>query len=218
MATVLRQANPINVTTTPPGDPRLHFPATAKNRAPIRDALTEILPDSGLVLEVASGSGEHVAYFAPAFPSLEWQPTDRDPALFASIAAHCADAGAGNVRPPVRLDVTETPWPIARADAVFAVNMIHVAPWRAAERLIEGAGAVLAHDGPLVLYGPFQRGGRHTAPSNEAFDHALKRENPEWGVRDLDAVAAVADRCGLSFDRAIEMPANNLTVAFRKRG
>ena len=97
------------MTTAPPDDPRLYFPAAAKNRAPIRDALTEILPDKGLVLEVASGSGEHVAYFAPAFPSLEWQPTDRDPALFASIAAHCADAGAGNVRPPVRLDVTETP-------------------------------------------------------------------------------------------------------------
>ncbi|MCG8543881.1 MAG: class I SAM-dependent methyltransferase [Alphaproteobacteria bacterium] len=206
------------MTTAPPDDPRLYFPATAKNRAPIRDALTEILPDSGLVLEVASGSGEHVAYFAPAFPSLEWQPTDRDPALFASIVAHCADGGAGNVRPPVRLDVTETPWPITRADAVIAVNLIHIAPWRAAEHLIEGAGAILSSGGPLVLYGPFQRGGRHTAPSNEAFDHALKRENPDWGVRDLDTVAAAADRCGLTLDRAIEMPANNLTVAFRKRG
>ena len=205
------------MTTATPDDPRLHFPATAKNRAPIRDALAEVLPDSGLMLEVASGSGEHVAYLAPIFPALEWQPSDRDPALFDSIAAHSADTGAANIRPPIRLDVTEKPWPLSKADAMLAVNMIHVAPWHAAEGLIDGAGAILAPGGPLVLYGPFRRDGRHTAPSNEAFDAALRRENADWGVRDLDELAAAAARCGLDVDRAIEMPANNLTVVLRKR-
>lgn len=197
-------------------DPRLHYPATARNRDAILGLLQEALPDTGLVLEIGSGSGEHTAYFAPRFPVLTWQPSDLDTRLQASIAAHAKASGAANVRPPLLLDVTETPWPISAADAIFSANMIHIAPWRAALALLQGAGERLRPGGCLILYGPFMRRGRHTAPSNEAFDRSLRRQDPEWGVRDLETVEEAAAEHALSADRIEELPANNLGVVFRK--
>jgi Protein of unknown function (DUF938) len=203
-----------------PNKPRpaagLHYPATRRNREPIQAALVRILPPSGLVLEIASGSGEHTAYFARHFPNLVWQPSDRDPTLIASIQAHTAASGAGNIRPPVLLDVQACPWPVTAADAVIAINMIHIAPWGVGLALTAGAAKILPAGAPLFLYGPFKRGGRHTAPSNDAFDRMLRAQDPSWGVRDLDDVAAAALSHGLALDVVIEMPANNLGAVFRK--
>jgi SAM-dependent methyltransferase len=200
--------------TLPPA--ALHFPATRRNREPIRAALADVLPASGTVLEIASGSGEHAAYLAPFFPDLTWQPTDRDPALLASIAAHAAAAGVANIAPPLPLDVADRPWPVAAADAVVAINLIHIAPWQTCLDLLAGAATVLSPGAPLFLYGPFRQGGRHTAPGNEAFDRSLRQQDPAWGVRDLDAVAAAAASEGFKLDPVIAMPANNLGVVFRR--
>jgi hypothetical protein len=168
------------------------------------------------VLEIASGSGEHAAYFATHFGNLTWQPSDRDPTLRASIAAHADAAAATNVAPPLAIDVGDRPWPIDAADAVIAINLIHIAPWQACRDLLTGAAAVLPPGGPLFLYGPFKREGRHTAPSNEAFDRSLRQQDPAWGVRDLEDVEAAAAASGFRLDRVIELPANNLGVVFRK--
>lgn len=192
----------------------LHFPATRRNREPIRQALQDILPASGTVLEIASGSGEHVAYFAGAFPHLKWQPSERDSTLLASISAHVEAAGLTNVAPPLAIDVARQPWPITAADAVICINMIHIAPASSCARLFSGARPILPAGAPLYLYGPFMRDGRHTAPSNAAFDRSLRAQDPSWGIRDLDDVAAAAT--GFALDRVIEMPANNLSVVFRK--
>ncbi len=197
-------------------DARLHFPATARNRDPILEVLRRLLPSDGLALEVASGSGEHTAYFAPDFPALTWQPSDRDPGVLPSIAAHAEASGASNINAPLHLDVMDWPWPIRSANAVLAINMIHIAPWIACEALIGGAGRILTTDGLLFLYGPFMRDGRHTAPSNASFDRSLRQQDPDWGVRDLDMVALRADAAGLTLESVDEMPANNLCVAFRK--
>ena len=199
-------------------DPRLYAAATQRNREPILEVLTQVLPSRGLVLEIASGTGEHAAWFAHRLRPLAWQPSDPEPELRRSIAAHGADAGAGNLRPPLDLDVHEVPWPLERADAVVCVNLIHIAPWSATQALMRGAGCVLDAGGLLYLYGPFRRAGRHSAPSNAAFDAALKAENPLWGVRDLDAVAAEADVNGLALWKTYEMPANNLSVTFLRSG
>lgn len=198
-----------------PPPPALHFPATRRNREPIRAVLEGILPASGTVLEIASGSGEHVAYLAQHFKQLTWQPSDRDAALLASIAAHAAAGGAANIESPLLLDVADRPWPVDAADAVIAINMIHIAPWQACLDLLAGAAPLLPQGAPLFLYGPFRRGGRHTAPSNGAFDRSLRSQDPTWGVRDLDDVAAAAAE-GFRLDRAIDMPANNLGVVFRR--
>jgi SAM-dependent methyltransferase len=203
---------------TEPPKPGLHFPATRRNREPILAVLARILPPAGMVLEVASGSGEHAAYFASRLPGIVWQPSDRDPTLLASIAAHASAAGAPNIRPPVRLDVGDEPWPVGAAGAVVAINMLHVAPWSACAALLQGAARALSTGGPLFLYGPFKRGGRHTAPSNDAFDRSLRGQDPSWGVRDLEEVAKAAEAAKLMLDEAVEMPANNLGVIFRKRG
>lgn len=196
-------------------DARLHAPATERNREPIRAVLAEVLPPAGTVLEIASGSGEHAVHMARAFPRLVWQPSDPDAAARASIAAHGAAAGLDNLRPPLALDMLDAraDWP--RADAVFCCNMIHIAPWEATLGLMAGAAGALGPGGALILYGPFKRGGRHTTPSNEAFDDSLRRRDPSWGVRDLDAVATAAAPRGFAPERVVEMPANNLTVVFR---
>jgi hypothetical protein len=194
----------------------LHFPATQRNREPIRSALADVLPATGTVLEIASGSGEHAAFLAPFFENLTWQPSDRDPTLLASIAAHAAASGAANIAPPVAIDVGDRPWPITAAVAVVAINLIHIAPWQVCLDLLAGAAAILPAGGPLFLYGPFRRDGRHTAPSNEAFDRSLRHQDPAWGVRDLADVEAAAAFEGFRLDRVIEMPANNLGVVFRK--
>jgi len=199
-------------------DARRIAPAAARNRDPILEVLRSVLPPAGLVLEVASGTGEHVIHFAAAMPELVWQPSDPSADARASITAWAAATDAGTIRPPLDIDAGADVWPIARADAVLCINMIHISPWSATEGLLRGAGAILPAGGPLLLYGPFRRAGIATAPSNEAFDRDLKRRDPRWGLRDLDAVAALAGRHGLRLDRVVDMPANNLTVIFRKAG
>jgi SAM-dependent methyltransferase len=197
-------------------DPRLHRPHVARNRDPILEVLSRILPPRGLVLEVASGSGEHAAYFAAKMPSLIWQPTDPDEEALASIAAHRAAAGAANLLPPLQLDVHAERWPIDRADAVLCNNMIHIAPWSACEGLIAGAARILPAGGILYLYGPYKVDGRHTAPSNQAFDAQLRAQNAAWGIRDLADVQALAGRHGFGQAETVAMPANNLSVIFRR--
>jgi SAM-dependent methyltransferase len=190
-------------------------PAAARNRQAILEVLQQHLPKSGLVLEIASGSGTHVAHFAKALPHLAFQPSDPDSRHHASIAAWAADVP--NIRAPLLLDATDSMWPIQRADAVLCINMIHISPWASAEGLMRGAGRMLPAGGLLYLYGPFRRDGAHTAPSNEAFDQDLRRENPEWGVRDLEAVTATAAANGFAAPEILAMPANNLSLVFRKR-
>jgi SAM-dependent methyltransferase len=197
-------------------DARLQAPATARNRAPILEVLRRHLPQQGLVLEVASGSGEHAVHFAQAFPYLEFQPSDPDADARASIDAWVASLGLANVRPAIALDAATDMWPIATADAVLCINMIHIAPWQAAVGLMRGAAKVLADGGVLYLYGPFRRGGAHTAPSNDAFDRSLRAQNPEWGVRDLEAVAALGSDHGFAPPIIEAMPANNLSLVFQR--
>ena len=198
-------------------DRRLTAPAVARNRDPILAVLRRILPPDGLVLEVASGTGEHAAYFAAALPQLLWQPSDPDAVARASIAAHGTAARLANLLPPLDLDAAADRWPATRADAVLCINMIHIAPWAAAMGLFAGAARLLPAGGVLYLYGPFKEGGRHTAPSNEAFDADLRARNALWGVRDLEEVAALARRHGLDHAETIAMPANNRSVVFRRR-
>jgi len=193
-----------------------HAPATARNRQPILDVLRPRLPAQGLVLEIASGSGEHVVHFAEALPELVFQPSDPSADARASIDDWVQSEGLGNVRAALALDATRDAWPVERADAVLCCNMIHIAPWEAAVGLITGAAGVLADGGTLYLYGPYRRGGRHTAPSNEAFDRDLRQRNPAWGVRDLETVAALAAAQGFGAPEIIDMPANNLSLVFKR--
>jgi SAM-dependent methyltransferase len=197
-------------------DNALTAPAVARNRDPILAVLREVLAAPGTVLEIASGSGEHAVHFASALPHLVWQPTDPDAEARRIIAAHAARAQLPNLLPPLELDAAAAAWPVERADAIVSINMIHIAPWRAAEGLMAGAGRLLAPGAPLYLYGPYRQHGRHTAPSNAAFDESLKARDPEWGVRDLDEVAELASRHGLALQRTVAMPANNLSVIFRR--
>jgi hypothetical protein len=194
-----------------------HAPATERNRDAIAAVLREVLPERGLLLEVAAGTGEHAAYLAPLFPGLRWQPSDPDPEALTSIEAWQADGEAGNLLPPVFLDAASNTWPIDSADAILCINMVHISPWSATEGLMCGAGRLLPAGGPLILYGPYRRAGVPTAPSNEAFDASLKGRDPAWGLRDLEAVQGEAAGQGLAFERLYEMPANNLTLVFRKR-
>ena len=191
-------------------------PATARNREPILAVLRRVLPARGTVLETNSGTGEHAAYFAVHLPHLIWQPTDIDPEALASIEAHREAANAPNLLAPLKLDVLSPNWPLTKADAIVSINMIHIAPWAAAEGLMAGAERVLAPGGLLYLYGPFMENGRHTAESNAAFDASLKARDPAWGVRDLDVVRALADMHGLQLAKRIAMPANNLSLVFRR--
>jgi SAM-dependent methyltransferase len=199
-------------------DRRQFAPATERNRTAILDVLRGVLPERGLVLEVASGTGQHAAFLAPHFPGLIWQPSDPESGARVSIAAWAAASGGKNIRPPLALDAGAPDWPIERADAVVCINMIHIAPWAAALGLITGAARILGRDSALYLYGPFRRNGRHTAPSNAAFDADLQGRNPAWGVRDLADVASTAAEAGFGPPTVTEMPANNLSVVFRKEG
>lgn len=192
-----------------------HAPATARNRDPILAVLREILPSRGTVLEVASGTGEHVAAFAAALPALVWQPSDPDADSRASIDAWCA--GLANVRPALALDAAKPDWPVTAADAILCINMVHISPRAASEGLMAGAARLLAPGAPLYLYGPYRRAEIPTAPSNEAFDADLRARNPDWGLRALEDVSALAAAHGLMLERVIEMPANNLSVIFRRR-
>jgi SAM-dependent methyltransferase len=197
-------------------DRRLYFPHVARNREPILEVLRRVLPRQGLVLEIASGGGEHAAYFAQNLPGLLWQPTDANSEMFESIAAHRAAAGVANLLAPLHLDVTSEQWPVERADAMVCCNMIHISPWAVTEGLIAGAGRTLARGGVLYLYGPYKIDGRHTAPSNQDFDASLRARNPLWGVRDLAEVSRLAERHGLAVGETVPMPANNLSVLFRR--
>ena len=192
-----------------------HAPATERNRDPILAVLERVLPPSGLVLEVASGSGEHVVYFAAKLPRLTWQPTDVDRSGIAGIEEWITESGLGNVRPPLVLDAEAASWPVERADAVLCTNMIHIAPFAACVGLMRGAAAVLASGAVLVTYGPYKVDGQHTAPSNESFDAGLRARNPEWGVRDVGDVVSAAAEYGLALVERIPMPANNFMLVFR---
>jgi SAM-dependent methyltransferase len=200
-------------------DARQYAPSAARNRGPIWSVLRQHLPQRGLVLEVASGSGEHIVHFAQlAGPDLIFQPSDADAQARASIDAWIAEAGLPNVRPALALDAAADTWPIGRADVVVCINMIHISPWASALGLVAGAARVLPPGGLLYLYGPYRREGRHTAPSNEVFDRDfLRARNPEWGVRDLEAVAALASEAGFAPPLIEKMPANNLSVVFQRQ-
>jgi len=193
-----------------------HAPATERNRDAILAVLRDELPSSGLVLEVASGSGQHVVHFAATLPALDWQPSDPDPAALVSIESWRQEAGLPNVRPPLRLDASAD-WPVERADAILCVNMVHISPWEATLGLMKGAGAVLPPGGLLYLYGPYLRENVETAPSNLAFDASLKARDPQWGLRRVEDVIAAAEGEGLVLRRLLEMPANNLSLIFRRR-
>jgi len=202
-------------------DPRLSSPAARRNRDPILAVLRRVLPAEGAVLEVASGSGEHAVWLAAHLPGLVFQPSDPEPASRASISAWIAREALPNVRAPVALDATDEDWALpaeiaARLVAVLCINMAHVAPWQATLGLLRGAGRLLRSGGVLYLYGPYKREGRHIAPSNAAFDASLRARDPESGVRDLEDVVAAAGRAGLTLASVEEMPANNLSIIFRK--
>src|SRR5215470_1763208 len=204
-------------TTSPLPPGALTAPAVARNREPILAVLRRVLPERGRILEIASGSGEHGVYFAAALPGLTWQPSDPDAEARESIMAWRAATALPNVLPPLALDAAASHWPVTQIDAIVSINMIHIAPWAAAEGLLAGAARLLPAGGVLFLYGPFREHGGHTAPSNAAFDESLRARNRQWGVRDLDEVAALASRHGFALEERVAMPANNLSVVFRRQ-
>jgi SAM-dependent methyltransferase len=197
-------------------DPKLYHPHVARNREPILAVLKRLLPARALVLEIASGSGEHAAFFAKAMPSVSWLPSDIDVKALASIAAFRAEAGVPNLLAPVRLDVTARAWPVKRLNAVVCNNMTHISPWAASEGLMAGAARALRDGGIVFLYGPYKIDGRHTARSNQEFDTWLRQENPDWGIRDLGEMRTLAGQHNLTLAETVPMPANNLSVIFRK--
>lgn len=200
------------------GDARLSSAAAERNRAPIAAVLARHLPGTGMVLEIASGAGQHAVHFARSFPHLVWQPSDPDEVCRRSIAAWRRDAALANLLEPLPLDVHAQPWPCERTDAVVCINLIHIAPWSAALALFRGASQVLDAGGLLFLYGPYRVRGRHLAVSNAEFDDALRARNPEWGVRDLDEVTAAAAQRAFEPEAIVPMPANNLSVVLRLKG
>lgn len=193
-----------------------HAPAAARNREPIAAVLGEELPADGLVLELASGTGEHAVHFARAFPALEWQPSDADPASRPSIDAWRAEADLPNLLPAIALDARAPEWPLTRADALLCINMVHISPVEAAEGLVAGAARLLPHGGPLVLYGPWIESEVATAASNLAFDADLRARNPKWGLREVAWFDELAASKGLARTRRVAMPANNLVLVYRR--
>jgi hypothetical protein len=198
-------------------DGRLVSPSAERNKAPISEILQRVLPGSGYVLEVSSGTGQHVVHFARVMPHLVWQPTECDADCLRSIKAWLTVEGPGNVKQPLPLDVEDQLWPVRDVDAIVCINMIHIAPAPATKALFRGAATVARPGAVTVLYGPFRRNGGHTSPSNEAFDRLLRAQNPGWGVRNLEEVAATAGKEGFDLEEVCQMPANNLIVVFRKR-
>ena len=195
---------------------RQHAPATVRNRDFILDVLRDVLPTTGVVLEIASGSGEHIVHFARNFPSLVFQPSDPEPDALRSISAWTKATNVTNVRAPLVLDASQSIWPIASADGIICINMVHISPWDTTLGLMRGAAAILPPTAPFYLYGPYKRKGFTTALSNQAFDRSLREHNPAWGLRDLEAVAAIAQSVGFSVPTITEMPANNLSVVFHR--
>lgn len=193
-----------------------HAPAAGRNSAPIADVLERELPAIGTVLEVASGTGEHALFFARRFPHLQWQPSDPDPGALASIAAWREEEGPHNLLPPQALDAATAGWSVTQADAIVCINMVHISPWTATEGLFTGAAALLPHGAPLVLYGPFIEADVETAESNRAFDASLRSRDPAWGLRDRAALDALAQQAGFDETARYPMPANNLTLVYRR--
>lgn len=198
-----------------PEDLRRSAPATFRNREPILEVLRKVLPASGRVLEVASGTGEHIIHFARHLPLLEWQPSDASLTARQSIGAWAQVERLANVGTPLELDAAHSSWPVDKAAAIVCINMIHISPWEATVGLMRGARRVLPIGGPLFLYGPFRRADRPLEPGNEAFDRDLRNRNASWGLRERDTVIACANHHGLAFEQCIDMPANNLSIIFR---
>jgi SAM-dependent methyltransferase len=198
------------------GDGRCLAGSADRNKGPILEVLAGVLPERGLVLEIGSGTGQHITHFARAFPQLDWQPSDVDAEMRRSISAWIRQERLANVREPIVLDVQSLPWPVAAAEAIVCINVLHVAAWATTQALFEGAREVLRPGACLFLYGPYRRKGRHTASSNERFDAELRAFDPEWGVRDLERVTEVAALAGFARTEVVDMPANNLSVVFRK--
>ncbi len=192
-------------------------PATQRNRDVLVSVLRDILPDTGTVLEIASGTGEHIVHFAAYFPHLSWQPTDFDPAGLASIEAWVAESRLPNIAPAVQLDAAQPIWPIDQVQAIVCINMVHIAPWAAAIGLFAGASKLLSPGARLFLYGPFLEADMPTAPSNEAFDASLRGANPEWGLRSIEDMVKLASDAGFILENRITMPANNLSLVFQLR-
>jgi SAM-dependent methyltransferase len=209
----MANAKPDGTDPATPGA-KQHAPAAARNREPIRDVLSRVLPATGRVLEIASGSGEHAVHLARAFPGVHWQPSDPSQEARASIAAWRAEAGLANLAPPLALDATDDVWPIADADAIVCINMVHISPWQATLGLFAGAARVLAPGARLFLYGPYRFAGEFTAASNAEFDRALRARDPRWGVRDVDDLVIVARGHGLALTETVAMPANNHSLIF----
>lgn len=207
-----------------PQDFRQYAPATQRNREPILQVLQRVLPPTGTVLEVASGTGEHAVFLASQLQPRFWQPSDPNPVARRSIAAWQAAMQIDNLALPIDLDVQQTPWTVetgavpllAPIQAIVSINMIHIAPWSACLGLMAGAGRILPPAGMLYLYGPFQQEGQHTAPSNASFDAMLQAQNPTWGVRHLEAVVEAAQAQQLTLVETVAMPANNLSVIFQR--
>jgi len=195
---------------------RRSAPAAVRNREPIADVLQEWLPARGLVLEIASGTGEHAAFFAERFPGLEWQPSDVHPDALESVAAWREVAGLPNFRAPLLIDAASADWPIDRADAMLSINMVHISPWPSALGLLDGAARLLAPGAPLILYGPWLKDDIETAPSNLAFDADLKRRDPAWGLRSVEDFVAAAKERGIAIEATRSMPANNLMLLLRR--
>ena len=198
-------------------DGKWSIAAAERNKGPILDVLARVLPRRGLVLEIASGTGQHVVHFAKALPDLTWQPSDPDAEFRKSIAVRVGEERPANVNGAIDLDVTKLPWPLQTADAVLAINMIHVAPWSATLALFEGAKTLLSTGQVLFLYGPYRRFGHHTSEGNAQFDIDLRMTDPEWGLRDMEAVSDVAAGAGFVLAETVEMPANNFSLIFKRR-
>ena len=202
-------------------DVRLDYPATGRNQEVILDVLKEALPNSGAVLEVASGSGQHITYFAQQIPQLKWQPSDIEAAARASIDAWRNEMGVTDVvHTPIDLDASVDIWSLGHIkdlNAIMSINMIHISAWEACLGLLKNASRVLPAGGVLYLYGPFKVGGLHIAPSNAEFDLSLQSQNPSWGVRNLDDVAEEALKQNFQLMKTIRMPANNFSVIFHKK-
>ena len=191
-------------------------PAAERNRQPILDVLRRVLPAAGLVLEVASGTGQHLDFFSEQLPSLRWQPSDASKKALERIASRVDEAARENLLFPLQLDVRTARWPITQADALLCINMIHISPWEASEALFQGASRLLATAAPLITYGPYRIHGAHNAASNAAFDESLRARDPRWGIRDIDELMELAGRTGFVLNERVPMPANNMTLIWTR--
>ncbi len=191
-------------------------PAAERNQQPILDVLRRVLPPAGLVLEVASGTGQHAIFFTEHLPALRWQPTDASSEALQSIGAWVDETSRENLLPPLELDVLSPEWPVTKADALVCINMIHISPWETTEALFRGASELLAGGSALITYGPYLLHGEHTAPSNAAFDESLRSRNARWGVRDIDELSELAGRTDFTLEERVGMPANNMILVWTR--